>query len=710
MGDPDLSGMLRLVDPVLGKVSTPDEECQYKNGVPLKVETLHGSKRNDYMSDSDSLAATYASFLTVRKVIVDPISSLSIMYFGYGFYVLLFGLCMRIMHARKREHVNQTLYLTLTIILFILSTLFVVDYTINIVGETILYFTAMKTANYDRLDEYLSGDLGRTIVFSFHQGITVLLNITADYMLIHRCYLIWDCRKRIAIPLIVASALVNGVSLPYMRFTPLIKRMSGLGISGTIVKAIGLRQTTNSANYALYLVGESKIAPVYSLSAGRIWYVHRQVTAVVGSSGGNPFLSSITRIILESGVICPLFHVGAIVTARTRPSDTFRFDFYPLAALSPGIASMLIIVRAKLGQNVETLDLEGISSIHFRSPQDDQTLSNGAAEETTNVLYVASSLFWPPLSLIHGVKHPARPRRFQDNPTDALKRDDETDEDWLRRLNPDGAPLHKMSMKFFRSLGDKTMESWLRCFHINLKKHTTGKSSTGHSTSSHGDREDGESSSEQDAPVSSASALEPFKSARNMRSANSAYNKKRLNAIFKEMENVWEAVVSLAEEGEAQVTSATRKGELAKEKNRQLRHDLEELGNSQADYELKIRDLELELVELQRKCDAQEAELTAARQQLEAYVVDNTELRARLEAVRANDEVMLAGLGCQFGKAIADFEQYPNTAKLIRDCRDLKARVQALASTKSKEKMALDGSDALVHGDTAHPAKRQRTE
>ena len=44
-------------------------------------------------------------------------------------------------------------------------------------------------------------------------------------------------------------------------------RMSGLGISGTIVGAIGLRQTTNPANYALYLVGESKIAPVYSISS-----------------------------------------------------------------------------------------------------------------------------------------------------------------------------------------------------------------------------------------------------------------------------------------------------------------------------------------------------------------------------------------------------------------------------------------------------------
>ncbi|KAK7018647.1 hypothetical protein VNI00_018358 [Paramarasmius palmivorus] len=56
----------------------------------------------------------------------------------------------------------------------------------------------------------------------------------------------------------------------------------------------------------------------------------------------------------------------ALITTNALPSDKYTFDPFPLAALSAGIAPTLIMVRAKLGQNVESLQ-EAVSDIRFTS-------------------------------------------------------------------------------------------------------------------------------------------------------------------------------------------------------------------------------------------------------------------------------------------------------------------------------------------------------
>ncbi|ESK84702.1 hypothetical protein Moror_635 [Moniliophthora roreri MCA 2997] len=313
------------------------------------------------MSSATSAAEAYADFLSVRRVILDSISSVAVMYFAYGFYVLLFGTCIRIMHNRQSEddRPNYSLYLSLTIILFVLSTLFVAGYTIDQGTRSVIYFTAIKTGDYDRLDKYLSNDLGKTLVFTIHQLITVFMNLTADTMLIHRCYVIWGSRKRVGLPLAVASTALNA-----------------LGLTGCIINAIGTSNTTLEWKWALYLVAR-RISFVYGivnvivnsmitlLTAGRIWWIHRQVRAR-GVHSSDKLINSISRIILESGIIYPIFVIGATIAVNVPPSERFRFDFYPLAALSAGIAPTLILVRAKLGKNVETFQ-PMVSDLHFTS-------------------------------------------------------------------------------------------------------------------------------------------------------------------------------------------------------------------------------------------------------------------------------------------------------------------------------------------------------
>ncbi|ESK84254.1 hypothetical protein Moror_3793 [Moniliophthora roreri MCA 2997] len=306
---------------------------------------------------SDELGA----YTTVNEVIVFPISTLSVMYFIYGFYVLLFGVCFYMMRRQgpDGEHLNASLYLWLATILFMLTTIFIVAYTMSQIYQTLVFFTAAKTGNYERLAQYLARDVEKTALLSLKQIVSVLLNITAECMLIHRCYLIWDSKKRVAIPLIIASILSNG-----------------LGIVCAITVTIGSRNLANQSNYKIFLVGDIT-SGAYNISsavvngvltlltAGRIWWIHRGVRAH-GIHASDTFIQSVSRIILESGIIYPICIVATQIVTNTATPDVMPFDFFPLTVLSAGIAPTLIMVRARLGKNVENLQ-DMLSDIRFTS-------------------------------------------------------------------------------------------------------------------------------------------------------------------------------------------------------------------------------------------------------------------------------------------------------------------------------------------------------
>uniref|UniRef100_A0A0W0FAF9 Uncharacterized protein n=1 Tax=Moniliophthora roreri TaxID=221103 RepID=A0A0W0FAF9_MONRR len=288
---------------------------------------------------SDELGA----YTTVNEVIVFPISTLSVMYFIYGFYVLLFGVCFYMMRRQgpDGEHLNASLYLWLATILFMLTTIFIVAYTMSQIYQTLVFFTAAKTGNYERLAQYLVRDVEKTALLSLKQIVSVLLNITAECMLIHRCYLIWDSKKRVDIPLIIASILSNGV-----------------GIVCAITVTIGSRNLANQSNYKIFLVGDIT-SGVYNISSA-------VVNGVLTLLTGNWADMSVSRIILESGIIYPICIVATQIVTNTATPDVMPFDFFPLTVLSAGIAPTLIMVRARLGKNVENLQ-DMLSDIRFTS-------------------------------------------------------------------------------------------------------------------------------------------------------------------------------------------------------------------------------------------------------------------------------------------------------------------------------------------------------
>uniref|UniRef100_A0A0W0EUV5 Uncharacterized protein n=1 Tax=Moniliophthora roreri TaxID=221103 RepID=A0A0W0EUV5_MONRR len=283
-----------------------------------------------------------------------------VMYFVYGFYVLLFGTCIYMLRSHQDhtgERLNGNLYLSLTAILFIFCTVFVVDYTIATVHPNLIFFTAAKTGNYKPLVDFLMFDIENIATHAIEQLISVLVNVTAECMLIHRCYAIWSFRKRVVLPLIAASFITNA-----------------LGIVCAITLIIG----TTESNYAAFRVSQVTNG-VYNicsaivngmltlLTAGRIWWIRRQVRAH-GTFSSDTFVQAVSKIILESGMIYPFFTVVALIVTNTSTPSILPFDFFPLTVLSAGIAPTLIIIRARLGKNVESLQ-DMISDFRFTSQE-----------------------------------------------------------------------------------------------------------------------------------------------------------------------------------------------------------------------------------------------------------------------------------------------------------------------------------------------------
>ncbi|KAK7034047.1 hypothetical protein VNI00_012478 [Paramarasmius palmivorus] len=106
----------------------------------------------------------------------------------------------------------------------------------------------------------------------------------------------------------------------------------------------------------------------------------------------------------ESGILYPLFQIVGLIQINVTDAMIFPFDFFPIATLSAviihvrffrqllneihkqGIAPTLIMVRAKLGKNVENLETgEVVSDIHFNDRARPTTTTTGSQVQSHGV-------------------------------------------------------------------------------------------------------------------------------------------------------------------------------------------------------------------------------------------------------------------------------------------------------------------------------------
>ncbi|KAL0564679.1 hypothetical protein V5O48_017363 [Marasmius crinis-equi] len=298
-------------------------------------------------------------YTTVGLTIISPIVSLSLNFFFYGLYIIVFGAALHSFRTRRASNAPLSkLYVWLTVSLFVLSSIYVGVFWWMYVNQAIVYFTAAKTNALDRFVQYLTDDKARTGAWTTLAVTSALVNILAEAMLIHRCFHIWNSSK-------VTLILLASISLV----------LNGIGLGGAM--AMGISFPDKPENATLFAAGTS-ISNAYALvnavfnsfitiiTAGRIWWITRQVRAEMGNVAGQRY-STVIAIILESGILYPICQLIDIIPEYAidpNVNGIVPVDLSSVVVQAVGIAPTLILVRAAYGKTAETPH-QAVSTLSF---------------------------------------------------------------------------------------------------------------------------------------------------------------------------------------------------------------------------------------------------------------------------------------------------------------------------------------------------------
>uniref|UniRef100_A0A0W0FXX6 Uncharacterized protein n=1 Tax=Moniliophthora roreri TaxID=221103 RepID=A0A0W0FXX6_MONRR len=296
------------------------------------------------MSNS-SITEIIAPFTTTTNILVTPIANLTVMFYVYGIYTVLFIISLHILICQQ-DHQNRVLYMFFTIALFTLTSAYIIVETFISVYQATLEFTFTKNQDWASFLAYLYYDNAMTIMTAFEMVLPLCLVTIADLMLLHRCCVIWGSSKWIAFPLIF-----------------MILSLAICEIVASAFVVIGFSNTADLAKLQLYLQGstidtafwltEMGINIILTLlTAGRIWWISREAS-----------------IILESGILYPIFlTTSATYTLVLDPDSTGSrpFSLFIVTYQVAGIAPTLIIIWAAVGKTIEHTSMNQVlSSLHF---------------------------------------------------------------------------------------------------------------------------------------------------------------------------------------------------------------------------------------------------------------------------------------------------------------------------------------------------------
>uniref|UniRef100_A0A0W0F5F8 Uncharacterized protein n=1 Tax=Moniliophthora roreri TaxID=221103 RepID=A0A0W0F5F8_MONRR len=153
------------------------------------------------MSNSSITEEDIAPFDSTTIILVWPLVDLTIMFYVYGIYTVLFIISLHIL-IRQQDRPNRVLYMFFTIALFILTSALIVLETFGYAYETTLLFKFTKNQDWASFLAYLYHNEAITIISGFEQILQLCLVTIADLMLLHRCYVIWGSSKWIVFPFV----------------------------------------------------------------------------------------------------------------------------------------------------------------------------------------------------------------------------------------------------------------------------------------------------------------------------------------------------------------------------------------------------------------------------------------------------------------------------------------------------------------------------
>ncbi|KAK1227063.1 hypothetical protein PQX77_009945 [Marasmius sp. AFHP31] len=227
------------------------------------------------------------------------------------------------------------------------------------VKEAALLSSVRESREFVEVWKHGCEDAGVLVQISIVRFLAALMNILAEVVLIHRCYVIRNSRRRIIAPFIVAATVMRGIEL-----------------STVIITIKAWPQCTDARKKALYLLAYnldlavSVCSAIFDLgvtlwTAAKIRAVRLQARDLQGSSQID--YSAVILIILQSGMIYPIAEVGLVIVQRVfdpYANGKAPVDLGTLVTAAAGIAPTLIILRGGLGRGTTSVD-EAISSINF---------------------------------------------------------------------------------------------------------------------------------------------------------------------------------------------------------------------------------------------------------------------------------------------------------------------------------------------------------
>ncbi|KAF9259811.1 hypothetical protein L218DRAFT_989919 [Marasmius fiardii PR-910] len=311
---------------------------------------------------STNIPSQYLPQFDVLNVIVFPIVTVMVMFIVYGFYIALFALCVYLL--RQGEGRFRTLYFSSVAVLFVISTSMVAVETAQELQESVVLFKSVRTQDFLPFLKFTTHDTTKTIIYAFRCILPVAANAAADFILIHRCYAVWGSTKRILVPLILASFVVNVISSTGMI-------MIIIGSTDTRVRSNRVLIENGQTIGAVGLIISAAFNSVLTLlTAGRIWWITRSVR-----KSKTYLLTTMNKIIFESGMIYPLIIILHLSIRNGLPQYYVPLDTLPVVVIAAAIAPTLIIVRIRLGISApdnDTITQPPRSSIFLHSIQPTQ--------------------------------------------------------------------------------------------------------------------------------------------------------------------------------------------------------------------------------------------------------------------------------------------------------------------------------------------------
>ncbi|TFY72244.1 hypothetical protein EVG20_g744 [Dentipellis fragilis] len=287
----------------------------------------------------------------------------------YGLYTILFAGSVYILAFQrpKRSYlaISITLYVAITasMILRLIQILMGPRTTTNsYLVDGVGYSCSSEPQSSEEIHEAWMTDLTNAII----DATNALAQIAADGLLIYRCFIIWNRKRYVVLPLATLLLATTACNLSHVYYDcELYKMVDHPSLPDTPpprwFQLVYLSSAFNTTSNALALATTLRCS---ISAAARIWWVSRELGRNLKTLSGNIYKSAILMIV-ESGAIFSSGLIATLIVQQTAPDYSVIFTY----AVNPllGIAPTLIIVRVGMGHAFEVTHVAAFQSTLLRA-------------------------------------------------------------------------------------------------------------------------------------------------------------------------------------------------------------------------------------------------------------------------------------------------------------------------------------------------------